>query len=503
MVAIRAIMQKKKGNAAAGSAAGNIMEYLIFATSVIGLVATLVLFFTTLIKLTGIELNMKDPVEKTDLNELEDDIERAVSNAEKLTGVKVDSALDTLVALQTRESSNVSSRFSAMQTAMTDALQAQSDASTRSVDQLQQTTSDLLLQLQQTTGSQISQLQQGMKTQLEQMSMAIANLQQSNGQQIHDLQTGLRGEMETIRRVNQEQLTQIRKTVDEQLQDALDKKLKQSFDSVVEQLGIVQKGLGEMQSLAAGVGDLKKVLANTKTRGILGEAQLGAILEQILAPEQYETNKITVPGSRDPVEFAVKLPGPGAEPVWLPIDSKFPLETYTHLMEAYDTADPGQVEEARKALCDRLMGEAKDIHTKYIHVPETTEFGVLFLPVEGLYAEAVRLGMVEKLQNRFRINLAGPTTMAAFLNSLQMGFRTLAIQKRSAEVWKVLGTVKSEFSKFEDVLNATQKKLNQASEELDKLVGTRTRKINKSLEGITDAAEPAEGEALLPMPEEF
>ena len=212
---------------------------------------------------------------------------------------------------------------------------------------------------------------------------------------------------------------------------------------------------------------------------------------------------VTVKGSRDPVEFAIRLPGGGDGTVWLPIDSKFPLETYQKLVEAYESGDRSAIDNAQKALKLRLMGEARDIHEKYIHVPETTEFGILFLPVESLYAEAVRLGMVEKLQADYKINIAGPTTMAALLNSLQMGFRTLAIQKRSQEVWTVLGNVKTEFGNFEDTLTRTQQRLNQASDELEKLVGVRTRKINRSLKDVTAAPELAsaqEAEAARELP---
>ena len=230
-----------------------------------------------------------------------------------------------------------------------------------------------------------------------------------------------------------------KRQVDEKLQKTLDEKLRQSFSRVSEQLESVYKGLGEMQTLAAGVGDLKKVLSNVKTRGILGEIQLGAILEQILSPEQYAENIATVRGSTERVEYAVRLPGDGDEPVWLPIDAKFPADAYGALLEAYDAADAAQVETAAKVLEQRVKTFAKDIHTKYVHVPETTEFGVMFVPVEGLYAELVRRGMVESLQTQYKVVLAGPTTMAALLNSLQMGFRTLAIQKRSSEVWQVLG----------------------------------------------------------------
>ena len=299
---------------------------------------------------------------------------------------------------------------------------------------------------------------------------------------------------------NGKRLDEMRRTVDEKLQKTLDEKLQQSFSRVSEQLESVYKGLGEMQALATGVGDLKKVLSNVKTRGILGEIQLGAILEQLLAPEQYEENVATVKGSANRVEYAVKLPGDGSSPVYLPIDAKFPIDAYNALLDAYDAADAAQAETAAKQLEQRIRLFAKDIHTKYIHVPETTDFGIMFLPVEGLYAEVVRRGMVERLQNEFKVIVAGPTTMAALLNSLQMGFRTLAIQKRSSEVWDVLSAVKQEFETFGAALVQTQKRLNQASNDLENLVGVRTRQIQRRLRGVTllpDAQAKAQPENLL------
>ena len=276
----------------------------------------------------------------------------------------------------------------------------------------------------------------------------------------------------------------------ENLQKQLEERLGQSFKQVSDQLQQVYKGLGEMQTLATGVGDLKKVLSNVKTRGILGEIQLGAILEQILAPEQYSTNVATRPGSRDVVEYAVRLPGSEeGGVVWLPIDAKFPGDLYGQLMDAYDQGDKEVIQGLQKQLEQRIKAEARDIRDKYIEPPYTTEFGILFLPVEGLYAEVVRLGLVEVLQRDYKINIAGPTTMAALLNSLQMGFRTLAIQKRSGEVWNVLGAVKSEFQKFGDVLKKTRDRLRQADDELETLVGTRTNQINRRLREVSSLSE--------------
>jgi DNA recombination protein RmuC len=244
-----------------------------------------------------------------------------------------------------------------------------------------------------------------------------------------------------------------------------------------------------MQTLASGVGDLKKVLSNVKTRGILGEIQLGAILEQMLAPDQYAENVVTKSTGAERVEFAVKLPGEEGNFVYLPIDAKFPGDAYAHLMDAYDSGDAALVEAAAKALERIIKSEAKDIRDKYIEPPRTTDFAIMFLPFEGLYAEVVRRGMVEVLQREYKVNIAGPTTMAALLNSLQMGFKTLAIQKHSSEVWDILGAVKNEFGKFEDVLMAAQRKINQANDDLDKLVGTRSRMIRSKLRKVTTLSD--------------
>lgn len=268
-----------------------------------------------------------------------------------------------------------------------------------------------------------------------------------------------------MRNENTEQFESMRKNVDEKLEQ-------------------VSKGLGEMQSVASNVGDLKKILSNVKTRGILGEVQLAAILEQILNKEQYEENVPTIKGSSERVEFAIRLPGDGNEVVYLPIDSKFPGETYAHLMEAYELGDKTEIDSCKKLLRNTMRAEAKDIKSKYIAPPDTTDFGVMFLPFEGLYAEAVNMGMVEELQREFKVTIAGPTTMAALLNSLQMGFNTLAIEKKSSEVWKVLSEVKKEFGTFGEVLNKAQDRLNQTNKELDKLIGTRTNAINRKLRDV-------------------
>ena len=287
----------------------------------------------------------------------------------------------------------------------------------------------------------------------------------------------------------EQKLEKMRETVDEKLHKTLEERLGQSFKLVSERLEAVQKGLGEMQTLANGVGDLKKVLSNVKTRGVLGEIQLGNILEQIMAPEQYEANVKTKKGSNDHVEFAIKLPGKDDEGnvVYLPVDAKFPQEDYVRLQTAYDEGDIAGIESANKALVQSVKKFAKDIRDKYIDPPNTTDFGIMFLPIEGLFAEVVRQPeVVALLQREYKIIITGPTTLAAMLNSLQMGFKTLAIQKRSSEVWQILGAVKNEFGKFGDVLEKAQKKINEANKELDNLVGTRTRLMLSKLRKVEE-----------------
>lgn len=342
-------------------------------------------------------------------------------------------------------------------------------------------------------------LAKSVETSLSRLQTQQADAAMQTEQKLEQLRRSMTESLNHMQTASQLQLDGIRRTVDEKLQETLDRKLSESFQQVSQRLEAVYKGLGEMQSLAAGVGDLKKVLSNVKTRGILGEIQLGAILEQILSPEQYAANVATKKGSQANVEYAVRLPGSDGRPVWLPVDAKFPLDAYQQLLDAYDAADPALADSAKKALFQRVKGFAKEVRTKYIDPPNTTDFAILFIPTEGLYAELIRGGMAETLQRDYQVTLAGPTTMSALLNSLQMGFRTLAIQKRSGEVWKVLGAVKTEFNTFASVLESTQKRLAQAGDDLDKLVGVRTRKIQSTLKQVE--ALPAE---LLPAvsPEE-
>lgn len=324
---------------------------------------------------------------------------------------------------------------------------------------------------------------------LAQLEERLKTFSLTNEQQLDNIRHSVENRLNYIQEDNNKRLEEMRKTVDERLQQSIEEKMNRSFSLVNERLEQVYKGLGEMQSLAVGVGDLKKVLSNVKTRGILGEIQLSAILSEILSPEQYEENVATKKGSKNVVEFAVKLPSDDDKFIYLPIDSKFPGDTYAALRDAIDEGDKIKIDLAAKALITRIKSEAKDIHDKYIDPPYTTEFAIMFLPFEGLYSEAVNRGLVEILQRDYKVNIAGPSTMAALLNSLQMGFKTLAVQKRSAEVWEILGAVKQEFDKFGDVLEATQQRLDQANKELDKLVGVRTRQIQRKLKDVQTPAK--------------
>lgn len=298
------------------------------------------------------------------------------------------------------------------------------------------------------------------------------------------LRTTVDAKLIQLRQDNEKSLGEIRQSVDEKLQKTLEDRISRSFKEVSSRLQEVYQGLGEMQTLASGVGDLKRVLSNVKTRGILGEIQLGAILEEILSPEQYEMNVATVAGSANRVEFAVRLPGDGDRTVYLPIDSKFPADAYLHLQDAIESCDAEQIKQQRALLSGRIKTFAKDIHDKYISPPDTTDFAIMFLPTEGLYAEVVQMGLVETLQQSYKINVAGPSTMAALLNALQTGFRTLAIQKRSGEVWKLLSAVRTEFDRFEIALQEAQKKIDSAGRGLDDLVGVRTRQIRRKLKSV-------------------
>lgn len=328
---------------------------------------------------------------------------------------------------------------------------------------------------------------------LSELNKQFARTSMDIEQRLENIRISMEKKVSNMTEENNRQLAEMRNTVDEKLQKTLEERIGRSFRQVSESLQQVTRGLGEMQNLAAGVGDLKKVLSNVKTRGIVGEIQLGAILQQILSPEQYEEN-IAVKGGSERVEYAVKFPGEGDRPVYLPIDSKFPGDAYLNLQDAYDTGDRQLIKIATDNLRNAVIKAAKDIRSKYIQPPQTTEFAILFLPFEGLYAEVLRLGIVENLQRDYRINIAGPTTMAAMLNSFQMGFKSIALQRRSGEVWDTLAKVRTEFEKFGNVLVKTQTKMEQAQKDLETLVGVRTRGIQRALKNVSVLGEETEDE---------
>jgi DNA recombination protein RmuC len=346
---------------------------------------------------------------------------------------------------------------------------------------------------------QVADLVSLSKQQMEGFSAQLGRLTESNEQKFDGLRSSVETKLAQIQTDNAGKLEEMRRTVDEKLEGTLERRLGESFQLVSDRLEQVHKGLGEMQALASGVGDLKKVLSNVKSRGTWGEMQLGNLLADILVPDQFALNVATRPGSAERVEFAIKLPGRDdrdGEPVWLPIDAKFPKEDFERLVAAAERADPVAVEEAGRQLELRLKAEAKDIRDKYLEPPYTTDFGILYLSTEGLYAEALRRpGLAAALQHDYRVNLAGPTTLAALLNSLQMGFRTLAIEKRSSEVWAVLGAIKGEFKKFGDVIDKVQKKIQEAGNVID-TARTRTRAIEKKLRQVQELPA-AEAKAML------
>ena len=371
-------------------------------------------------------------------------------------------------------------------------------------DDLRRTLSDLRRDLNEGVQSSVSHLgrmiMEQQRTSDAQGETRFKTFEQGNEQRLKSFEYNNEQKLEAIRQTierrllalqteNTLKLDEMRMVVDEKLQKTLESKIAQSFQLVNERLEQVHKGLGEMQTLANGVGDLKKVLSNVKTRGMLGEIQLGAILEEILAPEQYMTNAVTKVGSSDRVEYAVKLPTDDGAPVYLPIDSKFPADLYSNLQDAYEAGSPEAIAASILLLTQRIRQEAAKIRDKYIDPPNTTDFAIMFLPFEGLYAEVVNRGLVEDLQRSYRVNIAGPSTMAALLNSLQMGFRSFAIQKRSSEVWRVLGAVKTEFQKFGNVLASSRKRLQQVDDDLEQLIGTRTRAITRNLRAVEQLDE--------------
>jgi DNA recombination protein RmuC len=448
----------------------------------------------------------------------------AQSSGEKLEAIRIESATG---AKQLRQEvvSTLSSISETMVKTMKDLAvseKAQLDAFSAHVNILTKTSSEKLDAIRVDTASGAKQLRDeviaalrgiteaniktmaelgnAQKGQLETLSSAIAKLSESNTAKLEALRATVEGSLHNMRVENAQQLDQMRQTVDEKLQSTLEKRLGESFKQVSERLEQVHKGLGEMQALATGVGDLKKVLTNIKTRGTWGEVQLGALLEQVLSPDQFAANVATKEGS-ERVEFAIKLPGQALsndEFVWLPIDAKFPLEDYQRLIDAQESGDVETVELSRKVLESRVKGCAHEICDRYLNPPRTTDFAILFLPIEGLFAEVIRsTGLTEVIQREYRVVIAGPTTLWSILNSLQMGFRTLAIQKRSSEVWNLLAAVKTEWTKYGDMLEAVQKKLHQASDTIEK-AKVRSRVVGRKLKDVQELPI-SEATTLLPL----
>ncbi len=430
------------------------MEYVIFALLVLNAVLLVVLLLQN-------SPSKRKQEQQAMQAQLTDEIRRSAGNQQDVIG-----AVGTL-------GQTLNGSIRAMGSALTDSQAAFARTQTERLNAI----NDGVMERQTAMNQAVTQ-------QLKDMSDRLNHLEASNERRLEAMRLSTQESIRNLQTENTKKLDEIRGVVDEKLQDVLQKRIAESFQTVSTQLEEVYKGLGEMKTLATDVGGLKQVLSGVKTRGILGEVQLRAILEEILSPEQYDENVATIPGSRERVEFAIRLPGTDGNCVYLPIDSKFPGDRYMHLQEAQATGDPALIESARKELTGVLKLCAKDISEKYVSVPYTTNFGILFLPFEGLYAEVVNLGLIEELQRTYHVNIAGPSTMAALLNSLQMGFHTLAIQKRSNEVWQVLGAVKTEFGKFEDALVKMQGHLNQTSADLETLMGTRTRAINRKLREV-------------------
>lgn len=363
---------------------------------------------------------------------------------------------------------------------MVEAQQKQFDMQDKRLDEMQKSLNALL-------GERMTALNTSVEQRLAEVEKQFKEFREQSRLSGEETRRTMEVRLGAMQVQNAEQLEKMRETVDEKLQKTLDERISQSFKMVNDRLAEVYKGLGEMQTLAANVGDLKKVMAGVKTRGILGELQLGALMQEMLTPEQYEENVATKPGSANRVEFAIRLPGDGeGSHVYLPVDAKFPADAYQHLLDAYDSGDTEAIKAAGTVLEQRIKSFAKDIRDKYIAPPHTTTFGIMFLPTEGLYAEVVRRDLTDTLRRQYQVTVAGPSTFAALLSSLQMGFKTLAVQKRSSEVWEVLGAVKTEFTTFEKVLAKAKERIDQTGDELEKLIGVRTRKINSKLRKVEE-----------------
>ncbi len=454
----------------------------------------------------------KQPMDRTLLESLKDELadsqsglrqelSATVQGSVKTLGELVSSNQQAVSELQSRRLAEIDRTIADKQEALSRSLQGQLSQLSLHITENQKIAAmnqaQKLDDMERAMSTRQTLMTQNVQTQMKQLEERFKTLESTNNQNLSEMRETISKRLSYIQEDNNKKLDEIRATVDDKLQKTLEEKMTSSFELVSQRLEQVYKGLGEMQTIASGVGDLKKVLSNVKTRGILGEIQLSAILSEILRPEQYDTEVATIPGSRDHVEFAVKLPAKDSgDFIYLPIDSKFPGDTYSALQDAYENGDPEQIKLAYKNLEIVIKKSAKDIHDKYIAPPHTTNFAIMFLPFEGLYAEVVNHGLVEILQRDYAVNIAGPSTMAAMLNALQMGFKTLQIQKRSSEIGDVLSAVKAEFETFGKVFDSAKNRIRQLDEDMDKLIGTRTRAIQRKLRSI-QASDLSESDKLL------
>lgn len=482
----------------------NVIEYVILG----GLLACLVLLVVLIIRQNRLKSGIgKDAFDsfRSDFNSesstLRREISESVQGSVKQLGEMLSENQKNASDYQSKHISGIDRSISEKQEMMSKNIQAAIRQIELSLTAAQKAAADSqnkrLDDMDKSISAKQTMMNENVQNQMKQLELRFKTLETTNEQKLAEMRETIQQRLSYIQQDNNKKLDEIKLTVDEKLQKTLEDKMTNSFKLVSERLEQVYKGLGEMQTIAAGVGDLKKVLSNVKTRGILGEIQLGAILKEILTPEQYDTEVPTFPESSDRVEFAVKLPaGEKGSFIYLPIDSKFPGDTFAALQDAYESGVPEDIKAAYKTLETVIKKCAKDIHDKYIKPPYTTNFAIMFLPFEGLYAEVVNHGLVEILQRDFSVNIAGPSTMAAMLNSLQMGFRTLQIQKRSNEVWEVLSAVKTEFDTFSKAFDQAKKRVQQLDADLEKLIGTRTRAIQKKLISVQTLAADKSDEIL-------
>jgi DNA recombination protein RmuC len=428
---------------------------------------------------------------------LRDDLQRLRDSMEKSLREQQSAQAEATLQLSERLSNSLRERFEVFTGTLNDIRERFNTNQAEARKELAESLQASRKELSETLASH----QKSLKELQDQLAARLESANTAQGEFFKETQKTLAESLDKLRADNEQRLEKIRMTVDEKLQKTLNDRLSDSFKQVSERLELVHKGLGEMQQLATGVGDLKRVLTNVRSRGTYGEVQLRGLLEQVMLPSQYMENVPTIPGSNDRIEFAIRLPGKNKDdaPVLLPIDAKFPTEDYQRLMSAYESGDTVGVEETRKALGTRILQEARKIREKYIHAPETTDFALLFLPTEGLFAEVLRLdGVAERIQRESHIILVGPTTLYAVLNSLQMGFRTLAIEQRSSEVWKVLAAVKTEFEKFGKALEEARRSIELAGNKINTLAGTRARAMQRSLRNL-EALPEEEAQRLLPV----